>query len=137
MKLKRFLCVLLACTVVVGCASVPAKAANEGMVRLEDLGWEQVDMSEVEYWDDSAILTTESVNISVPKHSIYAVNQPLSFKAGDRITINCSYSPSPAGMDFGLLTPEGKFYSVNVKSGSINQMFEISQTGNEALHGDV
>ena len=49
------------------------------------------------------------------------------------ITINCSYSPASANMDFGVIAPDGYFYFLNVEGGSINQSIRVSQSGSYAV----
>ncbi len=36
-------------------------------------------------------------------------------------------------MDFGVIASDGKFYSINVKGGSINQTLGIRQAGSYAV----
>lgn len=49
------------------------------------------------------------------------------------MTINCSYSPASANMDFGVIAPGGYFYFLSVKEGSINRSIVVSQQGSYSL----
>ena len=137
MKMKRFLCVLLVCAVAISFLPTPAKAAEAAdmeVIRLEDLEWEWVNLEAVERWEaDTALQITDSINRTISAHSVGSVVSSRFFAAGSIITFNCSYSPSSASLDFGVLTPDGRFYSINVRGGSINQALEISQAGSYSV----
>ena len=49
------------------------------------------------------------------------------------MTINCSYSPAFANMDFGVIAPDGYFYFLSVKEGSINRSIAVSQRGGYSM----
>lgn len=123
--------------IVGGCLPVQAHANNEsgeGVIWLEDLEWEWIDLSTVESWGEEIVpQTTDSINRAISTHSIGSVVSARYFAAKSTITFNCSYSPSSASLDIGVLTPDGKFYSINVRGGSINQTIEISQAGSYAV----
>ena len=98
---------------------------------MEDMEWDLLDPSTVIY-DGAAPLTTGSVNTDISPFSTKAISQ-ISLKSGDALTFNCSYSPSSASMDFGVITSTGRFYHINVKEGSISQAIRISQDGSYAV----
>lgn len=133
MKMRKFMCVLLICIAIPGHLIAPALATdvpNEGVIRLEDLEYEQVDLSTVELWENGiAPQTIDSINRVISTHSIGAVVSERFFTAESIITFNCSYSPSSASMDFGVIDSNGRFYYTNVKEGSINRTIRISQSG--------
>lgn len=133
MKNRRLICALMVCAAALGSIIPPAKAVevpNETIVWLEDMEWEWVDLSTVKCCETNLTpLTIDSIDKSMSKHSIGCVTQSIDFNANDMITFNCSYSPSPASLDFGVIASNGKFYSINVKGGSINQTIGISESG--------
>ena len=45
------------------------------------------------------------------------------------VTINCTYSPRMADVDFGLITPQYTFIFVGGESGNCNQAIRINETG--------
>ncbi len=98
---------------------------------MEDMEWDLLDPSTVIY-DGAAPLTTGSVNTDISPFSTKAISQ-ISLKSGDALTFNCSYSPSSASMDFGVIASSGQFYYINVKGGSINQAIRINQAGSYAV----
>lgn len=73
------------------------------------------------------------LNYSLPADGITLITQPFSAAKGDTIKYDCTYTPKFASVDFGFIAPDGLFYSLNSTSGSINQSFEVSQTGQFTL----
>ena len=57
----------------------------------------------------------------------------FSMEAGETVRIREIYSPEDASMDFGLIDSAGVFHYVNVKDGSIDQAFKISESGTYRL----
>ena len=136
MKTKRLMCMLMACALMLIGANPPAVAAEapSEVIWLEDLNWEWIDLSAVDCpQGDIAFLTTDSINIVLAGNSMQSVTPFLSLQANDVVAFNCSYSPSSASLDFGVITSSGKFYSINVKEGSINQAIRINQAGSYAV----
>ena len=137
MKIRRWICILLVCTTMVGSVVLPTMAMRqpgETVVWLDDLEWEWIDLSTVEHQEASTLLRARvSADGTYSAHSIHTITQPVSLQARSTVTFNCSYSPSSASMDFGVIAPDGKFYYVNVKGGSINQPIRVNQTGNYSV----
>ena len=133
MKQRKFLLALLVCAVIIGCLPIPANATeipDKNIIWLDDLEGEWIDLSTVEQPNDGPQpRTTVSANGTYSAHSIWAAGQPINFNANDLITFNCSYSPSSASVDFGVIAPNGRFYYINIKEGSIKQSIEVSQSG--------
>ena len=127
-SMKRFLCMLLMCATAISFLSAPVKAADIETVWLEDLKWEWVDLECCK--TDIVLQTTDSISRTISPHSIGYVVSSQFFQTGTTITFNCSYSPSSASMDFGVIDSNSRFYYINVKGGSINQAIRISQGGN-------
>lgn len=133
MKLSRIVCSLLACVVVANCQTVSVHASTfsaENIVWQENMEWEWIDYTAVAYLDDGVMpMTSSPANGQYPKQSIRAITQWIDFNANHLVTFNCSYSPSSASIDFGVIASNGRFYYINVKEGSINQAIRISQSG--------
>ena len=60
-------------------------------------------------------------------------NVKFALEANETVTINASYSPSSASMDFGLVTSDGYFYYINVDNGNINKTIRVEERGNYML----
>ena len=73
---------------------------------------------------------TNGVEATIQPNDIIKIGTPLSMAAGELITINCTYSPRTADLDFGLLTPRGTFVFIAGENGTCNQTIQVSQTGN-------
>ena len=86
--------------------------------------------------DMTAVTTRASVNFEVDleENSISVMRNVKSpLEAGETVTINASYSPFSASVDFGLIAPDGYFYYINVKNGSINKTIRVDERGNYML----
>ena len=72
---------------------------------------------------------TNRVNITAMPNKTATIGTSLSMEADETVTINCTYSPRTADVDFGLITPRGTFVSVEGEDGNCNQTIQVSQTG--------
>ena len=113
MQIKKFLCFLLVCAVSVGYLGVNARA-----VQLSDR-------------EVSMVIERASGRFSmdVYAHEVVAADTSFPLEAGETVTINASYSPLSANVDFGLIAPDGLFYSVNATNGSINKTIRVKERG--------
>lgn len=117
MKFRKFLCTLLACVAVMGCLGICAGAAE-----LEE------NVSTI-----SIARASGRFSMDVPANTLLAADKSFSMDAGEEISINASYSPRSASVDFGLIAPDGLFYSVNGTDGTVDYTFEISERGSYTL----
>ena len=72
---------------------------------------------------------TNRVNITAMPNKTATIGTSLSMEADETVTINCTYSPRAADVDFGLITPRGTFVFVEGEDGNCNQTIQVSQTG--------
>lgn len=72
---------------------------------------------------------TSSVNWTIEADTAMQATTSFSLEADETVTINCSYSPRSASVDFGLIAPDGKFYYVSGSNGSINKTLRVTQRG--------
>lgn len=73
---------------------------------------------------------TNRVNTTIQPDSIVRVGTSLSMEADELVTINCTYSPRTADIDFGLITPQNTFRYLSGEDGSCRQTLRINETGN-------
>ena len=107
---------------------------NNGILQLEDLAHDELDMSLVQYFDSSATpFAFGTISTSVPGNKSAVAEDSFSLEAGETVTINCSYSPASASVDFGLIAPDGYFYYVNSTNGSINSTLAVTVRGQYTL----
>lgn len=107
----------------------PEKPEN-GIIRMEAMERNLIDLSAITQDEEDTLLSlvTGSINAAVSPLSTKTIRQ-VSLQSGGVITINCSFSPLSASMDFGVIDTSGRFYFINGKEGSINRAIEISQAG--------
>lgn len=136
MKMRQLICLLCACTFLLGSSTTYAEAAyipTTNPIWLEDMEWDIVDPLSIELSTGEAIpLSTESINTAISPFAVGSLGK-INLQSNSVLTFNCSYSPSSASMDFGVIAPNGRFYYVNVKEGSINQAIRISQSGSYTM----
>lgn len=136
MGIKKFLTLFLACVVAMGALSLTAIADtghNDDILWLEDMNRELVDVSRVEVLKESSMRATGSLNCDVPAKTLAVSDIKFPLEIGETVTINCSYSPVSANMDFGVIAPDGYFYFLSVKEGSINRSIAVSQRGGYSM----
>lgn len=61
---------------------------------------------------------------------IATIATSFSLAAGETVTVNASYTPKTASVDFGLVDENGVFHFINVKTGSINKTIAVDYYGN-------
>ena len=91
-RVKRIICMVLACIVIAGTISVSASAAEVNIIAPENT-------------TDNLInpLATGSFSMSIPAKSQSLANSSFPLAAGETVTIKASYSPFSASVDFGFL----------------------------------
>lgn len=123
MQLKKKRSLILACVVLICCLNIGVVAAETP-------------------WDNNFIeitqgtmRATKTFEVTVSAHGNANANAKDSFsmEAGEKVRIRGIYSPENASMDFGLIDSAGVFHYVNVKDGSIDQTFKISESGTYRL----
>ncbi len=136
MRIKKFLALFLACAIAMGALSLTASADtghSDDILRMEDMKCEMIDVSKIEVLEESSTRATGSLNSDIPANTLGVSDIKFSLEVGETVTINCSYSPAFANMDFGVIAPDGYFYFLSVKGGSINRSIVVSQRGGYSL----
>ena len=67
--------------------------------------------------------------MDVPANKLVKANSSFPLEAGEVVTIKASYSPFSASVDFGLIAPDGYFYSLNANDGIFDEAIEVDQRG--------
>lgn len=106
-KMRKLLCVVMTCAILVSCFSI-----NAGAV------------------DPDAARATGRFSMEVPGGTLTRAKSSFPLEAGETVTIKASYSPFSASVDFGLIAPDGYFYYINVSDGSFDETIEVDQRGN-------
>ena len=121
MKLRNVISMVLACLLTIGFA-VPVRAA-------------EIEVSNPQNASTNTVVpfASGSFNFSVPAKSSATANTSLPLEAGDYVTIQASYSPSSAKVDFGLVAPSGTYYYFSATDGNIDKTMEIPERGKYTL----
>lgn len=84
---------------------------------------------------EAAVVPSSSFDMSIGLRANGRIRAETSFplEAGDLVTIQATYTPAPASVDFGLVGPDGRYYFVSVTSGSIHQTIQVDQKGSYTL----
>ena len=107
---------------------------NDDVLQLEALPHDKLDMSSVQYFTSNVTpYAFGSIDTPVSSKQIAIAEDSFSLEAGETVTINCSYSPASASVDFGLIAPDGYFYYVNSTNGSINSTLKVNARGQYTL----
>lgn len=136
MRIKKFLRLFFVFVVAVGMLSVTATAETVNgnySIRLENMNRELIDMAKMEVLDETMVRATGSINSDVPANKTAVSGKQFPLEVGEIVTINCSYSPATASMDFGVIAPDGYFYFLSVKEGSINRSIIVNQRGSYSM----
>lgn len=122
MRVKRIICMVLACVAIVGAVSVPASAA-------------EIEITALENFTDKLIapFATRSFNMSIPAKSKVIANSSFPLAAWETVTIKASYSPFSASVDFGLVDSQGTFHYFNVTDGSVDKTIQVEESGDYTL----
>lgn len=109
--LKRCFCMLLV-VALVGCLGMEA-----GAVQTAD--------------DVSPAIERASGRFSmdVYKNEVVAADTSFPLEIGETVSINASYSPRSASVDFGLIAPDGLFYPCRAQNGRFDKTIEVDQRG--------
>lgn len=81
----------------------------------------------------SFMRATGHFDMEVPGNSTVKADKEFPLEIGETVAINAVYSPQTASVDFGLLAPDGLFYSLNATDGSFDEVIAVDQRGNYTL----
>jgi len=133
MFLKKCWCSLLMVSLVLCCLSVPAVAFDSGAIPMDELDNKAV-VEPVLTWENQVgARVTKSLNISVAAGRLSRSSDSFSLDVGDTVTYDCVYSPASANVNYGVIAPDGRFYSLNTSNGRLNGAIRVSQRGSYSL----
>ena len=127
MKLRKTISLALVYTLIIGCFSTTTRAAE--VPSDQNLQHEQLHILS----SNVAPYALGSIDVTVSANSIAFASNQISMEAGETVTINCSYSPIFASVDFGLVDSDSVFHYINVTGGSINESIIIPERGTYTL----
>lgn len=68
-------------------------------------------------------------SVDIPGNTLAVTSSDFPLEIGETVAINASYSPRSASVDFGLIAPDGLFYSFSAKNGRFDETIEVDQRG--------
>lgn len=113
MRKRNVFCVLLMCMVLLGSLTTNVSAVNVGDA-------EQV---------FSLTRASGYFSTNIPGNTYFTADSDFLLDEGETVTIDATYSPRSTSVDFGLIAPDGLFYPVRAKNGSIYKTIEIDTRG--------
>lgn len=128
--MKRKCCTLaLVGILILGCVCT-VFAAEMRALSMSELTCEELDGTKVDV--RKMFLTTRATqridaDIAAGKTVKDVTAYPL--EVGDVVTMNLTFSPAEADMDFGLIAPDKKFYSFKGADGTFKEKIQVSMTG--------
>lgn len=122
MGLKRFICMVLACVLVIGSFSMPVDAVEAEKTTPEN--------TILNFMIPRA---TGSFSMVIPAKTKLLASTSFPLAAGETVTIKASYAPFSASVDFGLIAPNGTYYYFNITSGSIDKTIQVPVSGDYIL----
>ena len=127
---KQCWCRLLTLSLVLCCLCIPAAAvSDDGIIAMDDLSWEIV-TEPIKVWENQIeSRVTSSIRMDVPAGETNKSSSKVSLDVGDTVTFDCVYSPASANVNYGVIAPDGRFYSLNTSSGRLNRAIRVSQRG--------
>lgn len=72
---------------------------------------------------------TSRIEWDIPAGKIMKADTFYSLEADELVTINCTYSPRTADLDFGFMTSDDVFHFTSGSDGSIRTTIRINETG--------
>jgi len=107
---------------------------EDSVVNIEDLACDALDPDKITTAPVTSLArATERIEWDISAGATSQRAEAYSLEAGETVTINCSYTPMNASVDFGLITPDGHFRHANRTNGSINKEIKIYTRGKYRL----
>lgn len=130
MRIKKLLCMLLACGAIICNSSVVSAAPRENdILDLESMSCELVMYIQGHVESGRVTRATSKFDIQVPGDATMSASSSFPLEAGETVTINAVYSPRSASVDFGLIAPDGLFHYINTTDGNIDKTIRVDERG--------
>ena len=111
-------------------SSIVAADTRTEMIGFKELSTQAVDPAVLsESKGGSMTRATSRIEWDIPSGKIMKADTAYSLEADEVVTINCTYSPRTADLDFGFITPDNTFHFTSGSEGSIKTNIQIEDTG--------
>ena len=71
--------------------------------------------------------------MEIPANTLATASTSFPLEAGETVSINAVYTPRTADLSFGLIAPDGYFYSMPATNGNFDETIEVDQSGQYTL----
>ncbi len=122
MQIRKMVCMVLVCVLMIGMFTVPASAIETTSNAPERFTAYQV-----------IPFATNSFSMTISAKAKALADTSFSMMSGETVTIKASYAPFDASVDFGLVDSDGVFHYFNITNGSIDKTIRISKSGKYTL----
>lgn len=122
MMVKRMVCMVAACILLIGTIVFPVDAAEIPIA--PEAG---------SFMNAISPLATNSFSMTISANKKSRANSSFSMVSGETITVQGAYVPSSASLDVGVVTSDGTFYYDTATDGSINISIQVSKSGSYTL----
>lgn len=120
----------VAFAVTIGDENSHQQIIEEEVINLSDMACIALDGRQSVIEEDlSYSRATTSVSWTVKANVLKKANTTFPMEAGECVTINCSYTPRGAKVEFGLIGPDDLFHCLSGQDGSINRTIRIDERG--------
>lgn len=139
---KSVTATVLACALVVGGVGLTPAGAVESnadivtadtrteVISFEELSVEAVSSMSISRGQAGSMTrATSRIEWEIPSDTVMKADTAYSLEADEIVTINCTYSPRTADLDFGFITPDDTFHFTSGSNGSIKVNIQIEDTG--------
>lgn len=107
-------------------SSIVAADTRTEMIGFKELSTQAVDPAVLsESKGGSMTRATSRIEWDIPSGKIMKADTAYSLEADEVVTINCTYSPRTADLDFGFITPDNTFHFTSGSEGSIKTNIQI------------
>ena len=126
---------LLVCMLIFHFVSITPAAAKENTLNLrtED---QVVDIVTLECTQSDVIETinilpraTASFDWEISSGKVKKDGTGFSLETDETVSINATFSPKNADIDFGLISPDGDFYALSGSNGNFNRTIRVNKGG--------
>lgn len=114
---------------ILGCTCT-AFSTEKKAVGMSELACEEIDDAQVELANMLlSTRATQKIDADIPAGKTVKDITAYPLEVNDVVSMNLTFSPAEADMDFGLIAPDKKFYSFKGADGTFKENIQVSMTG--------
>ena len=118
MQLKKVACLALTGAVILSCFGGPAWAAEADQISTAVIEMQRA---------------TNRFEVTISGNTLMEADSSFDLSTNESVTINATYLPKTASVDFGLIDSDNVFHYVNITGGSINKSIQVDERGEYTL----